>query len=138
MYEYVGSHESRVCEESGVDVVGLFASFFLEGSDAFEFAEVSVHVEEEVEFEYLFDVALNVNGRLIGVETAGEVFGEDGIGALNDVVGFRVCGERVPVGDEEITVIVVLHADEVGYRTEIVAEMKVACWANAAYYFFHV
>lgn len=43
----------------------------------------------------------------------------------------------MPVGDEEITIIIVLHADKVSYRTEIVTKMKVARWANTAYYFFH-
>lgn len=41
------------------------------------------------------------------------------------------------VGDEEKAIILPLHFEEVAYRTEVVAEVQVACWPDAAYYRFH-
>ena len=40
----VGCHQSRVGEETSVDVVRLLAHFLFEGGDAFEFANICVHV----------------------------------------------------------------------------------------------
>ena len=90
--ENVGGHECGVGQEAGVDVVGLHADFLFEGGDAFEFAEVGVHVEVEVKLEDLMDVALDVDGGFVGVEAASEVFGEDGADAAADVGGVGVCG----------------------------------------------
>ena len=46
-------------------------------------------------------------------------------------------GERVPVGNEEHTLILVLHSHETLHCSEIIAQVQVACGADAAYYFFH-
>ena len=48
MHEDIRCHETGIGEQTGVNVIGLLAHFLLEGGDAFEFAEVGVHIEVQV------------------------------------------------------------------------------------------
>jgi hypothetical protein len=41
------------------------------------------------------------------------------------------------VGNEEKTVVFLLHFEEVPYRPEIIAQMKIACRPDPAYYCIH-
>ena len=135
--EDVGGHEGGVSEQAGVDVVGVLAHFVLEGGDALELAEVGVHVQEEVELDGLREVALEVDGGLLGVEACGEVLDEDGASVLVDAAGSGVSGQGVVVGHEEVAVVDVLHGDEVAQGAEIIAEVQVAGGAyTATYYIF--
>ena len=137
--EYVGGHERGVGKQAGVDVVGVLAHLVLEGGDALQLAEVGVHVEEEVELYGLRQVALQVDGGLLGVEAGGEVGGHYLAGVAVDAARRGVRGERMVVGDEEIAVILILHAHEIAQSAEIITEVKVACGAytTANYIFSH-
>ena len=131
--EDVGGHEGGIGQETGVDVVGLLADFLLEGGDTLELAEVGVHVEVEVKLKHLVNVALDIDGGFVGVEAAGEVFGEDGADAAPDVDGARVGGQGVPVGNKEEAAILVLHAQEALDGSEIVAQLQIARGADTAH-----
>src|SRR5437667_10574556 len=68
----------------------------------------------------------------LGVETGAEPVGNhlDRVRRhLGHVVGAR--GQRVPVGDEEEAVELVLDPDPVGERAEGVSEVKLAGWPQA-------
>lgn len=49
----------------------------------------------------------------------------------------RVCGERMIVSHEEITMEIPLHLHRVFHHPEIVSEVQITCGANAADYRFH-
>jgi len=69
------------------------------------------------------------------IETGGEIVGGDFDGVLGDGAGVGVvAGEGVPVGDEVETVVggIVLQADPVLERPEIVADVQAAGGAHAA------
>ena len=81
----------------------------------------------------LHDVALDEEHALLRIEAGGEkihrhfervLFHRGGVG----VVG----GERVVVGDEEVALVLVLHADPVMQRAHVVAEVQLAGRAHAA------
>ena len=126
MDDDVGGHEGGVGQQAGVDVVGLAAHLVLEGGNAFELAEVGVHVEEQVELGGLRQVTLQVEGGLLGVDAAGQVLRHDAAGIGIDAARGGMGGERVVVRYEEEAVILLLHGDEIAQRAEIVAEVEVA------------
>ena len=120
VHQDIGSHETGISEQTGVDVIGLFAHFLLEGSDALEFAQIGVHIEVQIEFEYLFDVRLYVYRCFLRIDATSEVFRQDGLDRIAYVFRRRVRGQRVPIGDEEHTIVFVLHLHEGLDRTKIV------------------
>ena len=134
----VGSHQGGVGEQSGVHVVGLFACLFLEGGHTFQFAQIGVHVQKQVEFQRLFHVALHIDGSFFRVEPACQVFGQDSPGAVLYVIGFGVGGKAVPIGNEEQTVVFILHFHKTLHCAVIIAKMQVSGWPDAANYFFHL
>ena len=81
-HKYVGGHERGVGEQAGVDIVGVLAHLVLEGGDALQLAKVGVHVEEEVELHGLGEVALEIDGGTLGVETGGKVLHQNLAGVL--------------------------------------------------------
>ncbi len=97
----VGSHEYGVGEQSGVDVVRLESDLFFEGGASFQFTQVGDHVEVQVEFGDFWDVALNIDCGFLGVQTACQVELEGSLGGVSQFSGSWMCGEGVPVRDEE-------------------------------------
>jgi len=114
------------------------ARLILKGGYAFQLAQVHVHVEEQVQFERFFHVALHIYLGLLRVDAAGKVLGKDYACAALYVFGLRTGGKRVPIGDEEEAFVLVLHLHETLYRSEIVAQVKISCGPDSAYYFFHI
>src|SRR5579863_5584423 len=73
--------------------------------------------------------------RFLRVEAGGEIVGDDFDGVLRDGGGVGVvAGKRVPVGDEIETIIggIILQADPILQRAEIVADVQFAGGAHAA------
>ena len=71
-----GSHERRVCQQSGVDVLRVLAHLLLECGAALQLAYVGVHIEEEVELDDFRHVALHIECALFRVESCCEVIDE--------------------------------------------------------------
>ena len=159
--ENVDGHECRVGKEAGVDATvclyaaNLFfdfvivvrggreseslAGFVLERGRAHELADADVHVEQEIHFGDFGDVALDEYCSLLGVDACGEIFGENFLNIGVQLLRVRVCSERVEVGNEETTVEVVLNFDEFAQSAVLVAQMEVACRADATQdYFFAI
>ena len=77
-------------------------------------------MEVEIELQHLTHVALHIDRSLLGVDTTRQVFSEDGIRTTDDIIGMRMSRQRMPVSDEEIAVILILHLREGTYSTEVV------------------
>ena len=113
VYQYVGSHEARVGQQTGVQVVGLFACLVLKRCAPLKFAEVSVHIEIDIKFDDFRDIALDIQSRLFGVDTCSKIFGNHLLDVFLEMFGKWMCGQRMDVGDEEIALIFILHLHEV-------------------------
>ena len=137
--EDVRRHECRIGEQSRIDVVRVLSHLVLEGGATLKFANVGVHVEEEVEFDDFGNVALHVERDTFGVETRREVVNDDFFNIASDVVRVRVGGEAMIVSNEEIAISVIelLQTYEVLQGTEVVAEMKRSRRSDAGNDFFH-
>ena len=73
----------------------------------------------------LLDVGLHEDRALLGVEAGGEEVDRDLAGVLLDELGAVVeRGERVPVGYEEVGLILVLKPDPVRQRALEIAQMQ--------------
>ena len=150
--EDVDGHEGGIGEEPGIytlvgvvadnlllDVIAvvvgldaeLLAGLVLERCGAHQLADADVHVEEEIHFGNLGDVALHEDCGFLGVDACGEVFGEDVFDVFVEGVGLGVGGEGMEVGYEEEAVIVVLHFHELAEGSVVVSEVKVAGGADA-------
>ena len=149
--EDVDGHKRRVGEEAGVDaLVGLvaddvfldlvgigvdaesLAGLVFERGGAHELTDADVHVHQQIHLRDLGDVALHVDHVLVGIESGGEIFGQDVFHVLVEHLGVGMSGERVEVGHEITAIVVVLHAHEFIEGTVIVAQMEVARGADAA------
>ena len=134
MLQDVGSHQCGIGEQACIDIIGLLTCLFLKGRHATQFTDVGVHVEIKIQLDGLGHIALDVDGGLFGVDAAGEVFGQDGASRTLYILRRGVRGQRVPVGDEEIAVVVFLHLHEATHGAVVVAEVKVSGGADAAQY----
>jgi len=72
------------------------------------------------------------------IDAARKVLGKDYACTALDVFGLRTGGKRVPIGNEKQAFVLVLHLHETLYCSEIVAQVKISCGPNSAYYFFHL
>src|SRR5580698_3666054 len=79
------------------------------------------------------NVGLDEHYAAFRIEPSGQPVEENLDGVFFDVRSVSVVGgEGVPVGDEEEAVVLILHADPVLERADVVAEMKLAGRAHAA------
>lgn len=69
----VGRHQHRVGKQSCVDVVGLSTCFVFERGYTLQFAQVGVHVQEQVQFRSFRNIALKVNGAFFRIEAQGDI-----------------------------------------------------------------
>ena len=115
-------------------VLDVFEGFFV-GGDAFEPAERRDHAEKKMEFSVFRDLGLLEEDGFGGVEARGqEIDGDlDGVFSDGGRVGI-VAGEGVPVGNEVETFVgwIILQADPVLQRAEIVADVQFAGGTHAA------
>jgi hypothetical protein len=78
-------------------------------------------------------MALNEDGGFFRIESGGQV-------VQGDVEGFEleaarigvVRGQRVPVGDEEVALVLVLQLDPVGQGAHVVAQVELAGGTHSA------
>ncbi len=161
LYENVHCHEGGVCEQACVDalvgfgtynlVFEVFVVFGITGGSAYaeclagfvfergcthKFAYSYVHVQQQVHFADFRNVALHEYCRFVGVESGCEIFSQNVFYVGVQLLWFGVGGEGMQVGDEEVAVVVVLYAYEFAERTVVVAQVQVACGADAAYHYF--
>lgn len=105
---------------------GCLRTFSLKARHALQFAQVGIHIEVEIEFQHLLDVRLDIDRRLLRIDTACQVLGQNYTGRLTDILGLGMRSEGVPVGNKEHTVVLVLHLDKTLHRTEIVTQVQVS------------
>ena len=137
IHDDVGGLQAGVAEEAvSVEILaGDVFDLFLVGGDALEPAERGDHAKEEMEFGVFGDERLLEDDGFLRVEAGGEIVGDDFDGVLRDGGSVGVVGgEGVPVGDEVEAVVIwiVLQANPVFQRAEIVADVEFAGWAHAA------
>ena len=128
----VGSHQHRVAEQAGIDVIGLFARLVLERGGTFELAQIGVHREQQRQFGNLRNIALDVKRSHVGIDSGSQVFRKH---VTYVVVQHRRVGmgrKGVIVRDEEEATRLVLHLREVLESAEVVAQMQLSGRANAA------
>ena len=133
----VGRHESGVGEQAGVHIVGLLASLLLEGGDTLKFTQVAVHIEVKIEFKRFTHIALHIDGGLLRVDAACQILGENCAHTVLDVLGLGVCGERVPVGNEEHALVLILHSNKTLHSSKVIAQVQIAGGPDSANNFFH-
>ena len=133
--ENVRRLDQRIAEESiraEVFVGEVFLLLFVR-RHALQPSERSNHREQQMQLGVLDDVALDEEHALLRVEAGGEEVRRHFERVLLHLrrVGV-VGGERVVVGDEEVALVLVLHADPVMQRAHVVAEVQLAGRAHAA------
>src|SRR5580704_6369504 len=125
--EDVGALQQRVAKESvGREVLLLqLLLLVLVARHALEPAERGDHREQEVQFCVLGHVRLDEESGDPGVQPRGQPVDEHVAHVLLQARGVLVAGgEHVPVGDEEITLVLVLQLDPVAQRPVVVAEVQ--------------
>ena len=130
--EDVRSHQHRIGQKTGVDIVGLQTHLVLERSSALHLALVCQHVQQNIKLRHLRHVTLHVEGALLGVETCSQVFRKNDADRVMEVRRMRVGCQRMKVCNKEIALVCFLNLDEVSQRPEVVAKMEMAGRAYAA------
>ncbi len=131
----VGGHQHRVAEESvGRQVlVGEVLLHLLVAGHALQPAQRRAHAQKQRQLGVLQHAALQKQHALCRVEPGRQVVQHhlDRIG--RDLAGVGVVrGQRVPVGDEEVAIVLVLQLDPVGQRAHVVAQVQFSRGAHAA------
>ena len=132
VYDDVGGHESRVGKQSRIDVFGLFADFVFERGGTFQFADVGVHIEQKIQFRDFGNVALYEEGTSLRVETCRQIFGQYAFYVHRQHLGVGVGREGMQVGDKEVTVVFMLHFDEIAQGAVVVAQVEVSGRSDSA------
>ena len=96
-------------------------------------AERRDHAEVKKKLSVLLHLALQKNHALRGIEPSGQIVEHHFFNIVRDLRSVRVVGgECVPVGDEEVAVVLVLQFDPVGERAHVVAQVQLSRGSHAA------
>ena len=133
--EDVRGHQQRVAKEAEVRQIlagEVFLLLFVSGH-TFQPAERGNHAQQQIEFGLLQHLALQKQHTFRGIESGAQVVEDHVQGIGLDLRGVGVVGsESVPVGDEEVTLILALKLDPVGQGAHVVAKVELAGGAHAA------
>ena len=107
--------------------LGDILALLLVSRYALQPAERRNHRKQKVKLSVLRHVRLNEHGATLGVESGGQPIEQYFNGILLDLRSVGVIGrQRVPVGDKEETLVLLLHAHPVLQSANIVAKMQLA------------
>ena len=127
--------EDRVAQKSvrgHVAILNLFL-FFLVGRVSFQPRERRYHREQEMQDGMFRDPRLDEHRGFGRVDARGQPVDQELVDELTDAAGVGIVRrERVPIRDEEITLVLVLQAFPILQRAEIVAEMEQPARLHAA------
>ena len=124
--EDVRRHQGGIGEEAAVDVVGVLCALVLELGHAAQLPEHGVAVEDPAELGMLVHMALQEEGVLLRVQTAGDVLGKLGGGAAAQLLGLLAHGDGVQVGHEIKAVKLIRQLRPVFHRAQVVAQVQIA------------
>ena len=155
----IGSHQSRVGQQTGayamfiafvenflfhipfrgVDTVDvqLLACLILERSSTHQLADSRIHIQIQIQFGNFAHIALKIDGRFFRIDATSQIFGQDRLYTVTDIIRMRMCSQRVPVCNKEKAIILILHLQKSFYCSEVIPQMQITRWANATYYCFH-
>ena len=114
------------------------ADLVLECSGTLEFTLVGKHVQQHVKFTHLGDIALDVQGGFLGIQSGCKVFSQDVLHIRMEVIRMRMGRKGMEVCYEVVTLILVLYAHEVAKRSVIISKMQLARGPDSAKYYFHM
>ena len=159
MNNNVGSHQSRIGQQAGTYAVlvafvedflfhiafrcfhpvdmQLLACLVFKRSRTHQFTDPGIHIQVQIQLGYLTHIALDINCRFFRIDAAGQIFGQDRFHAVTDIIGMRMCSQRVPICNEEKAIILILHLQKSFYCSEVIPQMQITGWADATYYCFH-
>ena len=126
VHQNIRCHQTRVRQQTGIHIIRLFAHFLLKGGHALQLTQIGVHIQIQIQFQDLFDIALHVNRCFLGINTASEVLAQNGLDRFTDVLRRRMCGQRMPVSYEKHAVILVLHLHKTLDGSEIITQMQIS------------
>jgi len=124
----------------GVDTVNvqLLACLVLERSSTHQLADSGIHVQIQIQFGDFAHIALQIDGRFFRIDAASQIFSQDRLYTVTDIIRMRMCSQRVPVCNKEKAIILILHLQKSFYCSEVIPQMQITRWANATYYCFHI
>ena len=102
-----------------------------------QFADTGIHIEVEIQLCHFTHVALYIDSRLFGIDTAGQIFSQDCLRAVTDIFRTRMRSQGVPVCNKEKAIILILHLQKTLYCSEVIPQMQITSWPDATYYCFH-
>ena len=112
-------------------------ALLLVGGDALQPAQRRDHGKQQMQFGMLRHVRLDEHGAALGIEPGGQPVEQHFQRVFFDPRSVGVIGgERVPVGDEEKAIVLVLHAHPVVQRADEVSQMQLAGGAHTAEHAF--
>ena len=155
----IGCHQSRVGQQTsayamfvplvenflfhiafcGVDTVNvqLLARLILERSSTHQLTDPRIHIQIQIQFGNFAHIALQIDGRFFRIDAASQIFSQNCLYTITDIIGMRMCSQRVPVCNKEKAIILILHLQKSFYCSEVIPQMQITRWANATYYCFH-
>ena len=108
-------------------------ALLLVAGHTFQPAQRRDHAEQQVQLGVLRHVRLDEQRAALGIEARRQVVEDDFQRVLLDAAGVGVVGgQRVPVGDEEEALVVILQAHPIAQRPHVVAEVQFAGGSHAA------
>lgn len=148
----VGGHQYGVGQQAGADVDALVVvvilrhilethvaglglgqtHLVLEGGRTFQLALVGDHVQKHIQLAHFRNVALHEYRDFLRIQTGSQILGQDGLDIRMEIIRMGMCSERMKVRYEIEAVVVILYLYEIAQRSEVVAEMKMACGTDTA------
>ncbi len=126
--EDVGSLEHRVAKQSkGHPVEVGCAGHILQAWDAFQTRDSHQHLENQVQFVGLRDRRLQKDRTFLRIDARGEVVQQHLADILldrGDRFALGLGRQRMQVGDDEVTLILILELEPVGNRANIMTQVQ--------------
>ena len=105
--QYIACHQAGVSKQACIDIVGIFGRLILELSHTAQLAEHGVAIQHPTQLCMLVNMALDKQGVLLRIQTAGNVLSQLLQSAAAQVSGILANGDGMQISHKVETVVLV-------------------------------
>ena len=121
----VTSHQAGVSKQTGIDIVGIFGGLILKLGHAAQLTEHRIAIQHPAQLRMLMDMALDEQGVLLGIQTAGDILRQLLQGTTAKISGILPYSDGMQVCHKIEAIILISTLSPVLHRTQIAAQSQI-------------
>ena len=137
MYNNISSHKHGVGKQPGIDIIRLIPYLILERCRSLKLTNIRIHIKQKIQLCYFRHITLNEHSRNFRINTACEIFSKYFFNIAMQVDWLGMSSKCVIISNKKITIIFLLHFQEIPHCSEVISQMQITCRSNATDNCFH-